>query len=179
MSPASGTAVTVLVEGRSDAAVLRALATRRGIALGVDGPRILPTGGATGAARAIGALDRRPAVVLALCDEREAEHVERVLTGPRDALFVCRADLEDELIRALGTASALDVLAATGDLRSFRTLQGQPDHRDRPTDRQLHRFLAAGAGRKERIGAALAEALDVGAEPPPLRQLLAAIVALG
>jgi hypothetical protein len=71
------------------------------------------------------------------------------------------------------------VLAATGDLRSFRTLQGQPDHRDRPTDRQLHRFLAAGAGRKERIGAALAEALDVGAEPPPLRQLLAAIVALG
>ncbi len=160
--------VLVLVEGESDAAVVRVLAAARGM---TDVP-ILSTGGATGARRALARLDHRPAVVLALCDEREASYLIRASTGERDVVFVCRADLEDELIRALGVERALAVLAATGDLRAFHTLQAQPEHRDRAAERQLHRFLEAGSGRKARIGAAFAEAIPAGAEPPPLRALL-------
>lgn len=159
--------VLVLVEGASDAAVLRVLAAARGM---TDVP-ILPTGGAMGARRALAHLDHRPAVVLALCDEREASFLIRA-TGERDVVFVCRADLEEELIRALGVEPALAVLAATGDLRAFTTLQAQPEHRGRPPERQLHRFLEAGSGRKARIGAAFAAEIPAGAEPPPLRALL-------
>jgi hypothetical protein len=125
-----------------------------------------------GARRALATLDARPEVVLALCDEREASYLIRASTGPRDAVFVCRADLEEELIRALGVERVLAVLAATGDLRAFHALQAQPGHRDRPPERQLHRFLAAGSGRKARIDAALAERIPAHAEPPPLRALL-------
>ena len=62
--------VLVLVEGESDAAVLRFLAAARGIEA-----RVLPTGGAMGTRRTLAALERRPTVVLALRDEREAPHV--------------------------------------------------------------------------------------------------------
>jgi hypothetical protein len=168
----------LLVEGESDAAVVQALASRRGSRLGVPGVEVVSTGGAMAATRTLRALGARPAAVLALCDERESPHVQRALTGPRDALFICRADLEDELIRAVGVQAALDVLAETRDLRSFRTLQGQVEHRDRPVDRQLHRFIAAGSGRKQRIDVALAIATAVGAEPPPLQELLDALAQL-
>ena len=165
--------VLVLVEGRSDAAVVVVLAERAG--LPAAGWRLLPMGGATNASGVLRHLAVRPPVVLGLCDEHEAPHLHRALTGPDDAVLVCEADLEDELLRALGDDAVLEVLAATGDLRSFRTLQGQPQHRGRPVDRQVHRFIAAGAGRKERIDAALAARLPPGAEPPPLRALLARI----
>ncbi|WP_199706396.1 ATP-dependent endonuclease [Amnibacterium setariae] len=161
------TDLLVLVEGESDAAVLRVLAARRG----GDAPPVLPTGGASGVRRALRALPTPPRAVLALCDEAEAPQVVRAL-GPDDAVFVCRADLEDELIRALGVGGALAVLAATGDLPAFRTLQAQPAHRGRPEVAQLRRFIAAGSGRKARIDAALAEALPDGVEPPPLAALL-------
>lgn len=164
------TGVLVLVEGESDAAVLRILASARGL----DGVPLLSTGGAMGTARALRGLVDRPRVVLALCDEREAPHVGRALTGPSDALFVCHADLED--VHALGTDRAVDVLAETGDLRAFRTLQNQPQHRGRSVDRQLHRFIGAGSGRKARIDAAFAASLRRGQEPPPLAALLDRLV---
>ena len=39
--------------------------------------------------------------------------------------YVCVADLEDELIRTLGATAVEDVIAAQGELGSFRTLQKQ------------------------------------------------------
>lgn len=168
MTAAGG--VVVLVEGRSDAAVVEVLAERRGLDLA--GVRVLPTGGAMGAGRTLAALEAPPALVLALCDEPEAPHVRRALVDGRDALLVCRADLEDELIRTLRAEDVPEVLAATGDLRSFRTLQGQPHHRGHPWQQQLHRFIGAGAGRKARIDRAIAARLPPGGEPEPLRDLL-------
>ncbi len=50
----------------------------------------------------------------------------------RLGFYVCDADLEDELIRALGAAAVERVLEAQGGLRSFRTLQKQPAWRGRP-----------------------------------------------
>jgi hypothetical protein len=140
---------------------------------------ILSTGGAMGARRALRSLDHRPEAVLALCDEREASYLIRAATGAHDMVFVCRADLEEELIRALGVERVLAVLAATGDLRAFHTLQGQPEHRDRPPEGQVHRFIEAGSGRKARIDAALAERIPVHAEPPPLRALLDHLARIG
>ena len=49
--------------------------------------------------------------------------------------FVCDNDLEDELIRAVGTAAVEDALDEMGHLVRFRTFQYQPEWRDRsPAD---------------------------------------------
>jgi hypothetical protein len=53
--------------------------------------------------------------------------------------FVCTIDLEDELIRALGTGQVEQIIKARGELRSLRTLQRQPAQRDRPAPDQLRR----------------------------------------
>jgi hypothetical protein len=86
---------------------------------------------------------------------------------------VCDADLEDELVRALGVEAVEAVVASLGELTSFRTLQQQPAQRDRPRDQQLRRFIGTRSGRKVRYASALVEALDLGRVPPPLDRLLA------
>jgi hypothetical protein len=70
---------------------------------------------------------------------------------------VCSADLEDELIRALGVVSVEQVVEAQGDLGSFRTLQKQPEWRGRTTEQQLRRFMGSGSGRKIRYARLLVE----------------------
>ena len=86
----------------------------------------------------------------------------------RLGFFVCSADLEDELIRALGAASVEAVVDAEGDLGSFRTLQKQPEWRGRATEQQLRRFMGSGSGRKIRYARLLVDALDLGQVPRPL-----------
>ena len=83
--------------------------------------------------------------------------------GDMDALgfYVCVADLEDELIRALGAASVEEILDAQGELGSFRTLQRQPAWQGRATKEQLRRFMGSGAGRKIRYARLLVDALDL------------------
>ena len=90
----------------------------------------------------------------------------------RLGFFVCIADLEDELIRALGAASVETVLEAHGDLRSFRTLQKQPAWRGRSTEQQLRRFMGSGGSRKMRYARLLVEALEPANVPRPLDRLL-------
>jgi hypothetical protein len=131
-------------------------------------------GGATNVGRHLS----RPGTprVLALCDEHEAGHVVRAFERaglPPGDVSVCRRDLEDELIRALGTEAVLSVVAARGELAAFRTLQRQPAHRDRPTEQQLRRFLGTRSGRKQAYGTALAAVLPLDAVPAPLAALLA------
>ena len=95
-----------------------------------------------------------------LCDAAEEDDFRRALertglgTGltragmERLGFYVCAADLEDELIRALGVPAVEEVVAARGELRSFRTLQKQPEWRGRRAEEQLRRFLGSGARRK-------------------------------
>ena len=127
----------VLVEGISDQRALEALARRRGRDLQAEGVSIVPIGGA----QAIGSslerygpngLNLRLAGLCDVGEERELKRgLERAGIGSdhtradMEALgfYVCVEDLEDELIRALGVAAVEEVLAAHGDLRSFRTLQ--------------------------------------------------------
>ena len=177
----------MLVEGLSDQCAVEALAERRGRDLHAERVSVVPIGGA----QAIGqflelfgpaGLDVRLA---GICDAGEEGDFQRGLERAglgsrltrtdmeRLGFFVCSADLEDELIRALGAVSVEQIVEAQGDLGSFRTLQKQPAWRGRPTDQQLRRFIGSGSGRKIRYARLLVEALDLTKVPRALDQVLA------
>jgi hypothetical protein len=87
--------------------------------------------------------------------------------------YVCVADLEDELIRCLGTAAVERVVEQQGELGSFRTFQRQPAQRGRSLQDQLRRFMGTRSGRKRRYARLLVEELDLTSVPGPLDRLLA------
>jgi hypothetical protein len=86
---------------------------------------------------------------------------------------VCSADLEDELIRALGPAAVEQIIEAEGELRSLRTFQRQPAQRTRSPQQQLHRFMGTRSGRKSRYAGLLAGAVALSQVPRPLDRVLA------
>lgn len=166
----------IIVEGVSDHIALDTLAIGRGVDLVDRGVAIVPVGGAHAAARLLPTLAKGRRIV-ALCDEKEASFIEGALqaVGKDPArMFVCREDLEDELIRAVGVEKVLEVLAREGDLGSFETLQHQPPWRGRDVTQQLRRFFGAGARRKLRYAKALVEASLPDRAPPPLVDALEA-----
>jgi hypothetical protein len=182
-----GIRVVVLVEGESDRNALLALAERRGIDLAAAGVAVEPVGGAQAMGRAIERFGPTGAGigVAALYDAGEEGAVARCLQraglgaalGREDmerlGFFACDEDLEAELIRALGVRGVEQVVAAQGELRSFRVLQRQPAQREVPVERQLRRFLGTHSGRKIRYGRLLVEALDLDSVPRPLDRVLA------
>ena len=87
-------------------------------------------------------------------------------------LFVCDADLEDELIRAIGTDAMRAFIDDQGEGQAFDAFQRQPFQRGRPVAAQLRRFIGTKSGRKIRYGAALVDAIPLTAMPPPLTGLL-------
>jgi hypothetical protein len=171
----SGIRLAVLVEGRSDAAAVTALAGRLGRDLGAEGAIVIPMGGAMSVPRFFRVVgpDGLSWQVAGLCDAGERSHFDRLLAAER--VFACERDLEEELLRALGVERAEAVLEAQGDLDRFRTFQKQPAQRGRHVERQLHRFLGSVGGRKERYAAAMVGALPLDAVPPPLERLLASV----
>jgi len=179
----------VLVEGASDQVALQTLAARRGRDLAAEGISIVPMGGARSIGRFLerfgpGGLDLRLA---GLCDAREEADFRRGLEqaglgadlGRAEmaalGFHVCVADLEDELIRALGTAAVERVVDQEGELGSFRTFQRQPAQRGRSLQDQLRRFLGTRSGRKRRYARLLVDALDLTSVPGPLDRLLTQI----
>jgi hypothetical protein len=93
----------------------------------------------------------------------------------RLGFYVCVADLEDELIRAVGPASVEAVLETQRELGSFRTFQKQLAWRGRPVDAQLRRFLCSADRRSMRYARLLVDALDLARVPRPLDGVLAHI----
>ena len=85
---------------------------------------------------------------------------------------VCVADLEDELIRALGVDTVEELIAAQGELDSFRTMQKQPAHRGRSTEAQLRRFMGTNSGRKIFYAPVMVDALDLTKVPSALDGVL-------
>jgi hypothetical protein len=177
----------VLVEGISDQLALERLAERRGRDLAAERVAIVPTGGVTSIGRFLGALGPHgiDVALAGLCDAGEERHVQRSLeraglgahldraTMEACGFFVCVADLEEELIRALGADGVIGVLEADGELASFRTFQKQPAQRERTTDAQLRRFMGTRAGRKYRYATLLVHALELARMPRPLDAVLA------
>ncbi len=179
----------VLVEGTSDQRALEALARRRGRSLETEGVSVVPIGGAQAIGRFLEQFGPRglDARLAGLCDAGEEDDFRRGLerAGLGDGLtraemerlgfFVCVADLEDELIRALGVSVVEQIVAGRGELRSFRTLQKQPEWRGRAPEEQLRRFLGSGGRRKIEYAPLLVDALDLDRVPRPLDRVLAHI----
>ena len=177
----------VLVEGMSDKAALEALAGRRGQPLGPGGIAVVPMGGATNISRFLDLLGP-PGIgarIAGLCDAGEEDYFRRALEragfGVRMSradmeglgFYVCTADLEDELIRALGHAAVEQIIRAEGELRPFRTFQKQPAQQGQGLGEQLHRFMGTRAGRKSQYARLLTDALDLTRVPRPLDLVLA------
>jgi hypothetical protein len=156
----------VLVEGITDRIALEAVAAKLGLDLDEEGIEIVPIGGAQAIRRAAAQYEGQP--VVGLCDAGEERWFRRVLG---DAAYVCTADLEDELIRALGPAGVEEVVAAQGELETFRNFQNQPAWRGRPVEAQLRRWLQNG-GRYLRYPPLLIEAIEPERIPRPLAGVL-------
>lgn len=188
----SHTRTVVLVEGVSDQAAVEALAARDGRDLESEHIAVVPMGGAQAIGRFLDhfgphGLDLR---VAGLCDAGEERDFRRALERAgfgsnlmRSDLeelgfYVCQADLEDELIRALGAAAVEGVVATRGDLRSFRTLQKQPAQHGRTVEQQLRRFMGSGGRRKIHYASLLVNALARSSMPRPLDRLLAHVTAV-
>jgi hypothetical protein len=176
----------VLVEGISDQIAVETLAARRGRDLSAERVVVLPIGGAHAITRYL--REFGPAGtglrLAGLCDIGEENVVRRGLAsagvgspGTRAGMeelgfYVCVEDLEDEMIRAIGTARVEELVDSQGDLGSFRSLQRQPEWRGQPPGAQLRRFLGSGAGRKLRYARLLAGAVDMDRLPHPLEAVL-------
>lgn len=173
---------TVLVEGESDRLAVETLAIRCGHDLTAEGVTVVPMGGATSIIHFLDRYGPNGAGhrLLGLCDEGESPGIARALeragmgTWPlaEYGFHVCRADLEDELIRCLGIDAVLKVIEDQGELASFRLLQLQPSQRERTVTEQLRRFFGGRSGNKVRYAPLLVEALPAGHAPLPLERLV-------
>jgi len=176
----------VLVEGTSDKAALDVLAERRGHALGPGGLHVVAMGGATSIGHFLELLGPhgRNVRLAGLCDAGQQGYLRYALErgglgtcssgAELEALgfHLCTADLEDELIRAVGSATVEQIIQAQGELQSFSRFQKQPAQRWRSTDQQLHRFMGTRSGRKARYARLLAQTLDLDRIPRPLDRVL-------
>jgi hypothetical protein len=176
----------VVVEGESDQVAIEALAKRLGVDLATSGVSVERLGGAHRIGKFLerfGAGADGPRLA-GLCDAGEEPVFRRALERAgfgseltradleRLGFFVCVADLEEELIRALGAPRVAEIIRAN-DLHRFRTLQQMPAWRDRAAEEQLHRFLGSGGRRKTRYARYLVDALDLDHVPRPLDRVLA------
>jgi hypothetical protein len=187
-SVTAGARAVVLVEGVSDQNAVETLAARLGRQLTREGVAVVPMGGVHAIERFLVRFGPQGANlrVAGLYDVGEEGVVRRGLQqagfGSGTPLtraemeelgfYVCIADLEDELIRALGATAVEAVIAAQGELNSFRSLQKQPAWRGRPSEAQLRRFFGSGATRKIRYARHLVDALDPASVPRPLQLVL-------
>ncbi len=176
----------VLVEGISDRRAVETLATRKGRVLADDGVAVVAMGGAKNIGRFLERFGPRGSDVgvAGLYDVAEEPDVRRGLhragfassSAPleleRLGFYACHEDLEDELIRALGPDVVVTIVKERGELGPFRTLQKQPEWRERPLDQQLRRFLG-NSSRKIEYAPQLVEALDLSGVPRPLDAVLA------
>ena len=189
----AGSCAVILVEGVSDQAAIEALAVRQGRDLGGEGVFVVPMGGATNIGHFLNLFGPRGLGVrlAGLCDEGEEADFRRGLAGAglgtglgpfparadleRHGFYVCVADLEDEMIRALGPAAVERLIEAEGELASFRRFCRQPAQRGRTAQQQMRRFMGTRSGRKTRYGRVLAGALDLARLPRPLDRVLAQV----
>ena len=179
----------VLVEGNSDRVALLTLAACRDRDLAAEGIEIVAMGGITNTR--VFATRYGPqglGVRLAgLYDAPEAAQLRRGLAaagltvalepdGPeRLGFHGCSADLEDELIRALGVEAVEAVIDEAGETSSLRLLAGMPAQRDWTREAVLRRFFTSQSGRKARYAELLVEALEPDRVPEPLVAVLARV----
>ena len=179
-----GARAVILVEGISDRVAVEVLAARRGRDLRAEGVVVFPMGGAHSLSLWLRRFVPLGVTLGGLCDAGEERFFRRGLrmaglarAETREAMeaagfFVCEADLEDEMIRALGAPAVLALVEAAGDLPALRSLQQQPEWRGRDLAAQLRRFFGSGARRKVRYARVLVGAVALARVPAPLDAVL-------
>jgi hypothetical protein len=175
LTAAADASSVVLVEGVSDAIALEVIAVRVGRMLRDEGVAIVPMGGATNIGRFLSLFvsSDRDVRLAGLYDVDQEDHVMRKLDQAgvgRGGFYACDRDLEDELLRRLPPGRIEGIMEREGDLKSFRTMQNEPHHRQRPYDQQIHRFVGRWRYRYARL---LASEVDLARIPLPLSALLA------
>ena len=184
-SLAESVATVLLVEGRSDAAAIDVLATRSGRDFEAERISVVPIGGATAIRRFLepfgpSGLDLRLAGLVDAGEWRffrqAIQHDKHPELTPDEleqlGFFICDPDIEHELVRAIGTARTLEVIASESHAKAWDMFRNQPAQRERPLDQQLFRFMATMSGRKSKYAAALAAAVDLDRIPRPIEALL-------
>ena len=176
----------VLVEGESDAGAVHALASLLRLNLSDIGVHVRSAAGITNFPRLLSEFVNTNSgeAFCGMYDAADERHVRRALArvglriGSDESIephgfFACEADLEDELIRALGPAVVEATVQSQGELASLRRFQAMPEHRASGVHAQLHRFLGTRATRKIRSARLLAERLNPLNLPRPLESLAA------
>ena len=189
MSGVSKLRAVVLVEGNSDRVALHTLAERCGRDLAAEGVEVVAMGGITNT-RAFASRYGPRGIGVPLAGLYDAGEEAKLRHGLAAAglgaalepdelsslgFHKCSADLEEELIRALGVEAVETVIEAAGEARSLRLLAGMPVQRTWTREAVLRRFLGVRSGRKARYAALLVEALDPGHVPEPLAAVLARV----
>ena len=186
LAEARSASSVVLVEGHSDREAVLALAVRQGRDLQREGVVVAAMGGVTNVGHFAHALGPHGLgmPLRGLYDAAERVDVHRGLERAglvgdcsRAGLAArgfheCDADLEDELLRAVGIPRVLELVTAQGEGRGFATFSRQPAQRDRPVHARAHRFIGTRSGRKIRYGRLLVDALPANVAPEPLCAVL-------
>lgn len=172
----------VLVEGESDRVALLTLAARQRRDLASEGVEVVAMGGITNVRSHAVRWSAAGVTLAGLYDAPEEPQLRRGLhragldVAGRDLADLdfhrCEADLEDELLRALGADGAEAVIEAAGDARSLRLLAQMPVQRGWAREAVLRRFLTSQGGRKARYARLFVEALDLDRVPAPLLAVL-------
>jgi hypothetical protein len=182
----SSAKTVVLVEGVTDRYALETLSQRTGRDLDAEGVVVIPTAGATNFGRFLDLLGPKGHNVklAGMCDQGEEAAFRRAIESAEIGsgldradmeslgFFVCVSDLEDELFRALGPDRFVELIAAQGQLKRFRSFQNQPAHRHKTQQRQLWDWVCT---HKLPYSWLMVTALPNDAVPRPLRRLLAQI----
>ena len=185
-TPGGSLRAVVLVEGMSDRLALEVLARRRGRDLDAEGVSIVAMDGATNIAHFLERYGPHGLnlKVAGLYDAAEEGYFRRGLEraglgsdltrADMEALgfYMCSADLEDELIRALSPGGVVRIVEAEGELKSFRILQRQPALREWSLQDQLRRLMSGRSGGKHRYARLMAGAVDLDRVPRPLDAVL-------
>lgn len=167
----------VLVEGLTDELALTLAARRLGRDLEKEGVSVVPINGAHAIGRHLSRLaaqEPRPRLA-GLYDVGEQNVVFAALERAgvdRAGFFACRADLEDELIRAAGENLLSRLIVVEGDAQPWHTFQRQAAWQGRPVDQQFRRFIRSISERNGRYIRAIVEAVDPSDLPRPIRLLL-------
>lgn len=85
------------------------------------------------------------------------------------AFFVCRADLEDELLAAVGVPAVLRIIERHGDLPRFRTMERQLAYRSAPLETQVRHLMTQ---KQIAYAPSLIAALSLSRIPAPLTDVL-------
>ena len=175
----------ILVEGLSDRLALLSLARRRGRNLDSEQTSVVALHGAgtIGSFLSLLGPNGLKLKLSGLCDEdKESAWVKKLEQNgfgsglTRAALeslgfFVSVADLEDELVRALGNSEVESVIDAQGEKAALSTFANQPDKKGKPNNEILRLFLQS-RDRKVRYAPLLVEALDMSKVPQVLDKVL-------